>query len=142
MIVVDASVVVDWVAPGADLRSPAMMTLDSLISRGDDLSAPGLLQEEVANALLTGIRRGRWSGTEADGAHRELLRLPILLVDDPRDRARAWELARRFDNHPIYDLVYVAVAERTHSRLITADRTLRSLLVDYPWVVATGPIEG
>jgi len=141
MIVVDASVVVDWVAPGADPNSAAMMTLDSLISRGDDLSAPGLLQEEVANALLTGIRRGRWSGAEADGAHRELLRLPIRLVDDPRDRARAWELARRFDNHPIYDLVYVAVAERTLSLLITADQALRSLLVDYPWVVAPGPIE-
>lgn len=138
--VVDASVVVDWVAPGADPTSPAMATLDSLAARGDQLQAPSLLQSEVGNALLTGIRRGRWTGAEADIAHRRLLLLPIQLVDDQRDWDRAWELARRFDNHPIYDLLYVAVAERARGVLVTADRALRMLLVDLPWVVAPGSI--
>jgi len=138
--VVDASVVVDWVAPGADPKSSAMATLEALVARGDDLQAPRILLEEVANALLSGIRRRRWSGADADLAHRALGRLPVRLIDDERDRERAWELARRFDNHPLYDLLYVAVAERRRSLLITADESLRSLLLDLPWVVAPGAI--
>jgi predicted nucleic acid-binding protein len=33
------------------------------------------------------------------------------LLDEPRDLQRAWELSRRYDNHPIYDLLYVALAD-------------------------------
>ena len=117
-----------------------MATLEALVARGDDLQAPRILLEEVANALLSGIRRRRWSGADADLAHRALGRLPVRLIDDERDRERAWELARRFDNHPLYDLLYVAVAERRRSLLITADESLRSLLLDLPWVVAPGAI--
>lgn len=135
MTVVDASVVVDWVAPGADPSSSAMATLGRLVQAGDDLVAPRLLREEVANALLTGIRRQRWSGTEADGAYRRLRDLPVRLVDDIRDLSRAWDLSRRYDNHPVYDMIYVAVAERMHRALITADQDLRSRLADLAWVI-------
>jgi len=50
-----------------------------------------------------------------------------------RDR---WELARRHDNHPIYDMIYVALAERTGTQLITADHALRNRLGHMPWVLA------
>ena len=48
---------------------------------------------------------------------------------------RAWELSRRFDEHPVYDMVYVAVAERLGTQLITADAALRTRLVTMPYVV-------
>ncbi|MGZ5418288.1 MAG: hypothetical protein ACXWDI_14015, partial [Nocardioides sp.] len=32
----------------------------------------------------------------------------------------------RYDQHPIYDTLYVAVAERLGQRLVTADRALAS----------------
>jgi predicted nucleic acid-binding protein len=55
--VVDASIVVDWVAPGAGPASPAMATLSRLAQqKGKPWLAPRLLLEEVANALLTGLR--------------------------------------------------------------------------------------
>ena len=139
MTVVDASIVVDWVAPGASPTSAAMATLARLSGGGDDLTAPRLLREEVSNALLRGIRRQRWSGAEADRAYQRLRVLPVRLVDDLRDLNRAWDLSRRYDNHPVYDMLYVAVAERTRSVLITADEQLRSLLVGLTWVV--GPDE-
>jgi predicted nucleic acid-binding protein len=139
MTVVDASIVVDWVAPGADPTSAAMATLARLAEVGEDLAAPRLLWEEVSNALLTGVRRGRWSGAEADRAQERLRVLPVRLVDDRRDLNRAWELSRRYDNHPIYDMVYVAVAERTRGVLITADEQFRSLLASFGRVV--GPDE-
>jgi len=134
--VVDASVVVDWIAPGADPVSPAFGVLRHLVRDGEEILAPRLLHVEVANALLTGIRRRRWSGTDADAAHLLLRDLPLRIVDLEADVDRAWELARRFDNHPMYDMLYVALAERHTTTLITADQALRRRLVGLDWIVA------
>jgi predicted nucleic acid-binding protein len=134
--VVDASVVVDWVAPGADPRLPALALLTQLATDRAELVAPRLLMEEVSNALLTGVRRRRWTGSEADTAHELLGQLPVRLIDEPRDLDRAWDLARRYDEHPIYDMLYVALAERRRIQLITADAALRQLLASFDWVVA------
>lgn len=106
MTVVDASVVVDWVA------------------------------------LLTGLRRRRWSGAEADAAYVRLRSLPVRIVDDERDLDRAWDLARRYDDHPIYDMVYVAVAERRGAVLVTADEGLRRRSSTLAWVVGPDTITG
>lgn len=124
MPVVDASVVVDWIAPGRDVESPSAQLLARLVDDDAALIAPTLLRQEVANALLTGIRRSRWPGERADDSFALLRRLPIALVDDERDLDRAWDLARRYDAHPIYDMLYVAVAIRRGERLITADTSL------------------
>lgn len=136
MPVVDASVVVDWVAPDSDPGLPAVRALARLAEQQAELVAPSLLIEEVSNALLTGIRRGRWSGAAADNAHASLCKLPVRLSDEPRDLERAWELARRYDNHPIYDLLYVALAERHRAQLITADAALRNRLTGLDFLIS------
>lgn len=125
MPVVDASVVVDWVAPDADPNGAAGRLLDRLVATADQLFVPRLLLQEVANALLTGVRRRRWSGAEADQAFLLLHRLPVRLADEPADLHQAWELSRRYDEHPLYDMVYVALAQRLQQPLFTADRALR-----------------
>lgn len=142
MPVVDASVVVDWVAPDADPELPALAGLERLAADDAELLAPRLLMEEVSNALLTGVRSGRWSGAAADSACGLLRQLPVRLVDEPRDLDRAWDLARRYDNHPIYDLLYVALAERRRTQLVTADSSLRQRLVELDWLVAPEQLLG
>lgn len=142
MPVVDASVVVDWVAPNADPELPAVALLARLAADDAELLAPRLLIEEVSNALLTGVRRGRWGGAAADTARALLRQLPVRFLDEPRDLDRAWDLARRYDNHPIYDLLYVALAERRRTRLITADSRLRQTLVGFDWLVAPEQLLG
>lgn len=139
MPVVDASVVIDWIAPGVAATAPAVKLLDRLARRSAEIVGPRLLFEEVSNALITGVRRRRWSGAAADGSHSLLARLPIRVTDDQRDLDRAWELARRYDNHPIYDMIFVALAERTRTELITADEALRRRLAHLTWVV--GPAQ-
>ena len=136
MPVVDASVVVDWVAPGVDPDAPAGRLLARLAREGAPVLAPRLLLEEVGNALLTGIRRRRWSGAEADASFVLLRRLPVRLVDHPGDLDRAFELSRRYDEHPLYDLLYVTVAERLGEQLVTADEALRRRLAGLDFVVA------
>jgi predicted nucleic acid-binding protein len=122
--VVDASVVVDWVAPDADPEGPSLRALIALAEGDEPLIAPRLLMEEVSNALLTGVRRGRWDGEAADRAFADLQDLPVDLVDTRSDLDQAWELSRRYDEHPIYDLMYVALARRLGTTLLTADRRL------------------
>jgi predicted nucleic acid-binding protein len=135
MPVVDASIVVDWVAPRTPSDSAAMRALRTLATQRAELVAPRLLLEEVANALLTGLRRRRWTGAEADEAFVRTRTLPVRLVDSAADVESAYDLARRYDEHPIYDMLYVAVAQRMRTTLITADERLRSRLVALPWVI-------
>ncbi len=135
MPVVDASVVVDWVAPDVDRSGRAGQLLTRLVAEQASLYAPRLLFEEVANALLTGCRRRRWDGASADRAYEHLRRLPVELIDTPADRDRAWDLSRRHDEHPIYDMVYVAVAERLSDRLYTADARLQQRLPTTAFVI-------
>lgn len=138
MPVVDASIVADWVAPGVDPAGPAGRLLSRLAEESSRILAPRLLLEESANALVTGIRRQRWSGAQADAAFLLLRQLPVELVDEPRDLDRAFELSRRYDEHPVYDLVYVAVAERLGEQLVTADDALRRRLGSLPFVIGPG----
>ena len=126
MPVLDASVVVDWVAPDSDPEGPARRLLDRFSAEAASIQAPRLLLSEVANALLTGIRRGRWDGAAADTSFVLLRSLPAQLQDETVDLARAYELSRRFDEHPIYDMLYVAMAERLGEQLYTADSRLAS----------------
>lgn len=135
MTVVDASVVVDWVAPGVDRAAPAGRLLERLVRDDATLVAPRLLHEEVANALLTGVRRQRWDGLAADRSYELLRRLPVETVDDARDRDRAWELSRRYDEHPLHDMVYVALAERLGDQLVTQDTRLRERVTMLDFVV-------
>jgi predicted nucleic acid-binding protein len=138
--VVDASVVVDWVAPDADPGSASLAARDRLAAAQAPLAAPRLLREEVLNALLTGVRRGRWSGAAADGAAVALNRLPIPVRDTDRDRERAFELARRYDNWPLYDMLHLALAERLGRPLVTADDRLRQRLSHLGWVLGPGDV--
>jgi predicted nucleic acid-binding protein len=89
----------------------------------------------VANVLLTGCRRGRWDGPAADRSFSALRDLPVDLVDGPADLDTAWELSRRYDQHPVCDMLYVALAQRRGEQLLTADAALASRLTLLDFVV-------
>ena len=135
MPVVDASIVVDWVAPDADPEGPAVRLLARWAASETPLLAPRILMEEVSNALVTGCRRGRWEGLAAGRAYAHLRRLPIALRDDAATLDRAWDLSRRHDNHPVYDMQYVALADQLGQQLFTADQALLQRLVQTEFVV-------
>ena len=140
MPVVDATVVVDWVAPGVAASAPAWTCLRRLVELGADVVAPAVLREEVGEALLAGVRRGRWSGAAADRAFASLRRVPVRLEDDAELTERAWELARRHHDRPLADLLYVALAEREGTELVTAEAGLRRSLSHVVRIVAPGRV--
>ncbi len=102
------------------------------------MMAPELLYVECASVLVAGVRRNRWSGSDADAAYGLLMRLPVQKVSDRRHLERAWELSRRYDNHPVYDMLYAATAEAVGTVLITADETLLQRLGHLGWVQRPG----
>lgn len=145
MPVVDASVVVDLVAPDVTVDSAARALFARWAhpaAEAPGLFAPGLMWLEVQSALLAGVRLGRWAGAAADSAAALLQRLPIRQMDADTDRARAFDLARRYDNWPVYDMLYVAVAERAGDVFVTADQKLRTRLAHLGWVKLPAEVTG
>ena len=120
-LVVDASVAIKWLldeAGSAEARG--------LVRTGTDLIGPELLLIEVANALWKSARLGRVAPNEAlaaivvlPPAFRQLY--PVAPLIEP-----ALELSLRHE-HPVYDCIYLALAERESARFVTADARLIAL---------------
>ena len=135
MIIVDASVAVQWVA-----EEDTSALSDELLSR-EDLAAPELMQIEVANALRRKVWVGDMSLDHAKAGLQfirekvEVLRVPPELLD------RALEMSHVM-YHPIYDCIYLALAEAHHAPVVTYDRDFISgaTLHGFEMLVVTPPI--
>jgi len=131
--VVDASVAVKWLFEEQDSEAAEAL----LISAGEDnlkLVAPTILPAEVANALWKRMRRGdldRRKTLETGQRFEEIC--PLLLpIEDLVQRALELAIDSR---HPVYDCLYVALAEELPADLITADERLyRAFAHDFPGV--------
>lgn len=116
LIVVDASVALQWVTP-----EPTSDLADRL--RGRALAAPDLLAAECANALWKKVARGEFTVAEARRAAVALMAAPISLTATRPFLERAVLIAAELD-HPAYDGFYLALAERLSTVCISADRHL------------------
>ena len=116
--VVDASIAVKWVIPEA-LSDKA----DRLRADEDEMLAPDLLLIEVANALWKKTASREISPAEADGALSLVSESGINLRPTAPLLPRAMQVARHL-SHPVYDCVYLALAETEHASFVTADRRL------------------
>lgn len=116
--VVDASITIKWVIP--EILSDAAHRLRD---GEDELLAPDLLLVEVANALWKKTTARELSPREADTALDLVGHSGIDLHPTPPLLPRAMEVARRLA-HPVYDCVYLALAERERVPLVTADQRL------------------
>lgn len=112
IVIIDASVGVKWlIVEELTDRANALV--------GDDMSVPALFYSEVANAICKKARRGE---LELEPVVEQLpkLRLITTTIDDASFAARALTLAHELD-HPVYDCVYLAIAEAREELLVTAD---------------------
>jgi predicted nucleic acid-binding protein len=86
-----------------------------------ELVAPTLIHAEVGNALWKQVLRKEIVADDELGARLADLGSYIRTVDELPFVPRALELAIEL-RHPMYDCVYLAVAEAEEDRLLTADR--------------------
>jgi predicted nucleic acid-binding protein len=114
-LVVDASVVVKWYIPEA-LSNHA----GNILTPEQDLIAPDFLMIEVSNVLWKKVTRNEIKEKEAHYILEHLRSgfLDLMPIDFLVERA--------FDiggvlSHPIYDCLYLALAEKEKSKVVTAD---------------------
>jgi predicted nucleic acid-binding protein len=116
VLVVDASVVAAAVGDDAGDGDQARSRL-----RGETLTAPELLDLEVASVLRRQVASGAMAARRAGLALVDLAELPLQRVPHRGLIDRCWQLR---DNVSIYDAAHVALAEAIGADLLTADGRL------------------
>ena len=117
MLVVDASLVVEWCA--AEERRQLRELLE------DELYAPRLLWSEACSALHERAWRGDIEPAAADLA-RVRLASAAVKASAPRGLTdEAWRIAELLGWAKTYDAEYVALASLLRCRLVTVDARLR-----------------
>ncbi|MGK9171493.1 type II toxin-antitoxin system VapC family toxin [Inquilinus limosus] len=117
-LVIDASVALKWV-----LDEPGQEAADALLDR--DLIAPSLWLIEAANALWRRSARGELTAAEADERLTELMQAPVAATPIEADIAATLALAAQL-GHPVYDCLYLALAIREDTLVVTADARFHS----------------
>ena len=115
MIVVDASVVIEWL-----LRNPAARRA---FSPSETFHAPYLVDVEVMQGLRRCCFTGGLAGSRGKEAMEDFLRLRLRRYPHKPLLNRVWELR---GNLTCYDAIYVALAESLGATLLTRDGKLAS----------------
>ena len=121
-MVVDASVAVKWlvVEEGSD-------NARDLLEGDGDLHVPRLLVSEVANAIWRKARLGEVDRRAASQLITAMSDMPVRWHADETIGADAVRLAIAHER-PVYDFMYVALAQRLGARVVTADQRLANAL--------------
>lgn len=112
-VVIDASVALKWV-----LDEPGKEAADALLE--EELIAPSLWLLEAANALWRRTQRGEINDEEAKERLTELYNAPVTTTTIEDDLLAAADLANVL-GHPVYDCLYLAMAIRENTYVVTAD---------------------
>jgi len=124
--VLDASAIAAAVfqEPGAD-------KVQALLKSGRALHAPGLIHAEVAKVIWKRFRRGEIDQDEAGEVLKEFLRLPLEVTPSVELVEPSLQLALT-TGQTVYDCLYLALAIRMGSKLLTADKKLANALAGTP----------
>jgi predicted nucleic acid-binding protein len=112
-VVIDASVALKWV-----LDETGKEAADALLE--EELIAPSLWLLEAANALWRRTQRGEINSEEAKERLTELYNAPVTTTTIQDDLLAAADLANLL-GHPVYDCLYLAMAIRENTYVVTAD---------------------
>ena len=133
--VFDASVIGKWMLPTEreELHLEAQVWAERY-ERGElSIIVPDLLWIEVASLLWKAVRNSRITKDEATMAIVELRERELTTIEStPGLLDAALDIALSY-NTSAYDSIYVALAKKTNTLLITADRKLANTLAgSYP----------
>jgi len=128
-LVLNASVVVKWLLADEPLVPEARKLLQEF-QEGvwEELIVPEFCLREVANALWVAYRRGRITEEEARVGWFSFLQLNLHILPDP-PLSDVLDFALRF-GVPVYDSIYIVLAQREGCPLLTADERLFQAVAD------------
>jgi predicted nucleic acid-binding protein len=114
--IVDTSVVVKWFLP-----EPHADAAKRLLDPAHELLAPDLVWSEFGNVLWKKLRRGQLERAQARAVLEDLQRYPLRIAAAAPLAGPALEIATDL-GRSFYDCLYLALAQREDSALVTADR--------------------
>lgn len=123
-IVADASVAIKWYVRESDSE-----IAQRILAAPETIHAPSLLRLELANGLWKHWRRKLVAADQVEEAVASLERTVACWHDDAALAEAALKLTLALD-HPIYDCVYIALAQRLGAALVTADRRILAAAPD------------
>jgi predicted nucleic acid-binding protein len=129
-LVVDASVVVKWFVP--EIHSDAARRLLTLPY---EYFAPDLLFAETANTVWKKIRRGELTAEHGRQLVEDIDRIAVETVSCRVLAADAHALANA-TGRTVYDSLYLALAVRLKTRMLTADQRLAAAVTLLPMTAA------
>ncbi|HYK02840.1 MAG TPA: type II toxin-antitoxin system VapC family toxin [Thermoanaerobaculia bacterium] len=128
VVVVDASVVIKWF-----VRENGTEAALRLFDSGHQFVAPDLLFAEVANSIWKKTLRGELTATDSHQLIADIERIAVETIQCRELATDAHALAL-ITSRSVYDSMYVALAIRLETRLITADERLVNALAAFPKV--------
>lgn len=127
--VIDASVAAKWVLPAREepFAAEALELLEDYVAGQVRFFVPDLFWAELGNILWKSARLRRLSAPAAETSLRSISERAFPTVPSLGLLEDAFALALAFDR-TVYDAIYVALAVRLKSQLITADQALARAL--------------
>ncbi len=122
-VVIDASVAAKWVLPEENLAEEAAELLAGYGKGEISFAVPGLFWGETADILWKAAGLGRQTRAQSEAGLQELLSLALPTTASVDLVSVAFRLAIAYDR-TIYDSLYLALAVKLSTRLITADEKL------------------
>ena len=121
---IDASVMARWFLVGEEFEEQALKIRNDYAGGLIELYAPDLIIYEVLNSIWKAVVRKLMDRDDAMKCIEVLFKLlPEICRLDEHDMGRALSIAVR-EKLTVYDALYVVVAMKTNSSLVTADREL------------------
>jgi predicted nucleic acid-binding protein len=124
--VVDASVVLKWFVP--EIHSEAARRL---LSAEHEFMSPDLLFPEIGNVIWKKVRRGELTADEGEKLTADVSRVAVETVATRGLMVDAHALAIT-TGLTVYDAMYLALAVRLETALITADEKLARTVAAHP----------
>ena len=136
LFVIDASVAIKLVVP--EVYSVQAVALQS----SQRLAAPDILFSECANTLWKKVRRGELSEADTAEALDVLTDMDLQVLPCRELAQEALMLSLRLD-HPAYDCLYLCLALRLDTAVVTADKRLLRKLTQTgsEWATLVRPVE-
>ena len=130
VFVVDASVVLKWFVP--EIHSDAACRL---LSATHQYLSPDLLLPEVGNAIWKKVRRGELTAEEGQRLAADISSVAVETVSTRGLMIDAHALAIT-TGLTVYDAMYLALAVRLKTEMITADERLSRTVAAHPMTAA------
>lgn len=124
-LVIDASVAVKFLVREHDTEQARL-----LISSPEVLIAPDWLLVEAASTFWKKVKRSELLAIHAERHMEDLPQFFGRLFSSSELASEALKLALRL-KHSVYDCLYLALAQREQSRLVTADEAFHNRLVEH-----------